>query len=37
MFTDDGYAVLHRPPDARTRQALIHPALAPGIHTNVCY
>ena len=37
VFTDDGYVVLHRPPDARTRQALVHPALAPRIHTNVCY
>ncbi len=37
IFTDDGYVVLHRPPDARTRQALVHPALAPRIHTSVCY
>jgi uncharacterized membrane protein len=41
MFSDDGYVVLHRPAgepaDERTRQALAHPALAPRIHTNVCY
>ena len=37
VFADDGYVVLHRPADARTRQALIHPAVAARIHTNVCY
>ncbi len=37
VFSDDGYVVLHRPPDARTREALIHPVPAPKIHTNVCY
>ena len=37
VFSDDGYAVLHRPADARTREALIHPLPAPKIHTNVCY
>jgi uncharacterized membrane protein len=37
MFTDDGYVVLHRPPGERTRLALIHPAVAPRIHTDVCY
>jgi hypothetical protein len=37
VFSDNGYAVLHRPPDARTREALIHPVPAPKIHTNVCY
>ena len=37
VFSDDGYVVLHRPADARTRQALIHPAVAARIHTNICY
>ena len=37
VFSDDGYVVLYRPADARTRQALIHPAPAPKIHTNICY
>ena len=37
VFTDDGYVVLHRPPDARTREALVDPAPAPKIHTNICY
>ena len=37
VFADDGYVVLHRPADAKTRQALIHPAVAARIHTNVCY
>jgi uncharacterized membrane protein len=37
IFSDDGYVVLHRPPDARTRQALVHPVPARRIHTNVCY
>jgi uncharacterized membrane protein len=37
VFGDDGYVVLYRPPDARTREALIHPVPAPKIHTNVCY
>ena len=37
VFSDDGYVVLHRPADARTREALIHPVPAPKIHTNVCY
>ncbi len=37
VFSDDGYVVLHRPADARTRQALVHPAPAPKIHTNICY
>ena len=37
VFSDDGYVVLHRAADARTRQALIHPSPAPKIHTNVCY
>ena len=29
VFSDDGYVVLHRPADARTREALIHPVPAP--------
>ncbi len=37
VFSDDGYVVLHRPADARTRQALEHPVSAPKIHTNICY
>jgi uncharacterized membrane protein len=37
VFADDGYVVLHRPADARTRQALIHPAVATRIHTDICY
>jgi uncharacterized membrane protein len=37
VLSDDGYVVLYRPADARTRQALIHPPLAPRIHTNICY
>ncbi len=37
VFSDDGYVVLHRPADARTRQALEHPVPAPKIHTNICY
>jgi uncharacterized membrane protein len=37
VFSDDGFVVLHRPPDARTREALIHPVPAAKIHTNVCY
>lgn len=37
VFADDGYVVLHRPADARTEQALAHPAAAARLHTNVCY
>jgi uncharacterized membrane protein len=37
VFADDGYVVLHRPADAKTRQALIHPPEAARIHINVCY
>jgi len=37
VFADDGYVVLHRPADAKTRQALVHPETAPRIHTDVCY
>ncbi|HEY6499266.1 MAG TPA: DUF2079 domain-containing protein [Streptosporangiaceae bacterium] len=37
VFADDGYVVLHRPADARTRQALVHPAVATRIHTGICY
>ena len=37
VFSDDGYVVLHRPADPRTRQALRHPAPAEKIHTDVCY
>ena len=37
VFSADGYVVLHRPPDARTREALIHPVPAAKIHTNICY
>ncbi len=37
VFGDDGYVVLHRPADVRTRQALVHPAPAARIHTGVCY
>ncbi|HEY0716853.1 MAG TPA: DUF2079 domain-containing protein [Streptosporangiaceae bacterium] len=36
-FADDGYVVLHRPADRKTRQALIHPGIAARIHTGVCY
>jgi len=36
VLADDGYVVLHRPPDARTAEALAHPAAAPRIHTNIC-
>jgi len=37
VFADDGYVVLHRPADARTRQALAHPLPADRLHTNICY
>jgi uncharacterized membrane protein len=37
IFADDGYVVLHRPADARTRQALVDPVPAARIHTDVCY
>jgi uncharacterized membrane protein len=37
VFADDGYVVLHRPADAKTRQALSHPAVAARIHTGICY
>jgi uncharacterized membrane protein len=37
VFSDDGYVVLHRPADARTRAALADPVPAAKIHTNVCY
>lgn len=37
VFSADGYVVLHRPPDARTREALINPVPAAKIHTNICY
>ena len=37
VFADDGYVVLHRPADTRTRQALVHPVPAARIHTDVCY
>ena len=37
VLSDDGYVVLHRAADARTRQALIQPPPAPKIHTNICY
>jgi uncharacterized membrane protein len=37
VFSHDGYVVLHRSADARTRQALVHPVPAPRIHTDVCY
>jgi uncharacterized membrane protein len=37
VFSDDGYVVLHRPADERTRQALEDPVPAPKIHTNICY
>jgi dihydropteroate synthase len=37
VFADDGYVVLHRPADWRTRQALAHPAAATRLHTDVCY
>jgi uncharacterized membrane protein len=37
VFADDGYVVLHRPADTKTRQALIHPRTAARIHTDVCY
>jgi uncharacterized membrane protein len=37
VFADDGYVVLHRPADARTRQALVDPAVATRIHTDICY
>jgi hypothetical protein len=29
--------VLHRPADARTAQALAHPAPAARLHTDICY
>jgi uncharacterized membrane protein len=37
VFSEDGYVVLHRPADERTRQALEDPVPAPKIHTNICY
>ena len=37
VFADDGYVVLHRPADAKTRQALVRPEAAARIHTDVCY
>jgi uncharacterized membrane protein len=37
VFADDGYVVLHRPADAKTRAALVHPPEAARIHLNVCY
>ena len=37
VFSDDGYVVLHRPADERTRQALEDPVPASKIHTNICY
>ena len=37
IFADDGYVVLHRPADTRTRQALVHPPVATRIHTDICY
>jgi uncharacterized membrane protein len=37
VFADDGYVVLHRPADARTARALVHPVPAANLHTNVCY
>ncbi len=37
VFADDGYVVLHRPADSKTRQALIDPAVATRIHTDICY
>jgi uncharacterized membrane protein len=37
VLSDDGYMVLYRAADARTRRALIQPLPAPKIHTNICY
>ena len=37
VYADDGYVVLHRPADARTARALVHPVPAANLHTNVCY
>jgi uncharacterized membrane protein len=37
VFADDGYVVLHRPADTKTRQALVDPVPAPRIHTDVCF
>jgi uncharacterized membrane protein len=37
VFAADGYVVLHRPADARTAQALVHPLPAARLHTDICY
>jgi uncharacterized membrane protein len=37
VFADDGYVVLYRHADWRTARALVHPAVAANLHTNVCY
>ena len=36
VFSRDGYVVLRRPEDAKTRAALAHPARASGLRGNAC-